>query len=76
MKHNKNADTLLFLLSFTKNQREKILKRTFLVSAGGRIGWETAGCGNTLPQYLPNPTSSRIYIYIKYSCLTLNWQKS
>ena len=26
MKHNKNADTLLFLLSITKYQRKKILK--------------------------------------------------
>ena len=34
MAHNKNADTLLFLLSFTKNQREKNSERTFFVSAG------------------------------------------
>ena len=27
MKHNKNADTLLFLLLFTKSHREKILKK-------------------------------------------------
>ena len=26
MKHNKNADTLLFLLLFTKSQREKKIK--------------------------------------------------
>ena len=30
MKHNKNADTLLFLLLFTKSQREKKLKKHFL----------------------------------------------
>ena len=34
MKHSKNADTLLFLLSFTKSQREKNIERTFSVSAG------------------------------------------
>ena len=33
MKHNKNADTLLFLLLFTKNQREKKYEKTFLRSA-------------------------------------------
>ena len=27
MKHNKNEDTLLFLLLFTKSQREKKLKK-------------------------------------------------
>ena len=27
MKHNKNADTLLFLLLFTKSQHEKKLKK-------------------------------------------------
>ena len=37
MKHNKNTDTLLFLLSFTKCQREKKIK-TFFVSAGTQKG--------------------------------------
>ena len=30
MKHNKNVDTLSFLLSFTKSQREKMLKEQSL----------------------------------------------
>ena len=55
MKHNKNADTLSFLLSFTKSQREKNVERTFFASAAAQKGWETAGFGPTLPQYLPNP---------------------
>ena len=38
MKHNKNAGTLLFLLSFTKSQREKNIKRTFFLSAGAQKG--------------------------------------
>ena len=40
MKHNKkkNAETLLFLLSFTKTQREKNIERTFFVSAGAQKG--------------------------------------
>ena len=33
MKHNKNPETLLFLLLF-KSQREKKIEKTFLVSAG------------------------------------------
>ena len=49
MKHDKNADTLLFHLPFNKCQREKIL------SAGAQKGWKSAGSGTTLPQYLPNP---------------------
>ena len=36
MKHNKNLDTLLFLLSFTKCQREKNIEKTLFVSAGAR----------------------------------------
>ena len=51
MKHNKNADTLSFLLSFTKSQREKILKEHSL--------WvqphKKDEFGPTLLQYLPNP---------------------
>ena len=34
MKHNKNADTLLFLLLFIKSQRKKKIAKTFLASAG------------------------------------------
>ena len=37
MKHNKNADTLLFLLLFTKSQPEKKKnEETFLASAGAQ----------------------------------------
>ena len=54
MKHNKNTDTLLFLPSFTKSQREKNINRTFFVSAGAQKGRETMGSRTTLPQYLPN----------------------
>ena len=54
MKRNKNAATLLFLLSFTKCQREENIERTFFVSEGAQKKWETTGCGTTLPQYLPN----------------------
>ena len=38
MKHNKNADTLLSRLLFTKSQRQKKKKieKTFLASAGAQ----------------------------------------
>ena len=36
MKHNKNADTVLLLLLFTKRQREKKNLKTFLASAGAQ----------------------------------------
>ena len=52
MKHNKSGDTLLFLLSFTKCQREKNIERT---CAGAQKEWEITGFGTTLPQYLSNP---------------------
>ena len=55
MKHNKNADTLLFLLLFTKSQREKKIEKTFLASAGAQKRWKMADSGYNLPQYLPNP---------------------
>ena len=55
MKHNKNADTLLFLLLFTKSQREKKIEKTFLASAGAQKRWKTADSGYNLSQYLPNP---------------------
>ena len=54
-KLNKNANTLLFLLLFTKSQREKNIEKTFFVSAVIQKGKKTAVSGNTLPQYLPNP---------------------
>ena len=38
MKHNKNADTLLCLLTFTKSQGEKNIERTFFLSAGAQKG--------------------------------------
>ena len=77
MKQNKNADIILFLLPFTKFQREKNIEGTFFVSAGAQKGWELAGFGTTLPQYLPKPkskTSTKVYIYIKNICLTFDWQ--
>ena len=55
MKHNKNAGILLFLLSFTKCQREKNIERRFFVRADAQKGRESAGSGTVLPQYLPNP---------------------
>ena len=78
MKHNKNADTVLFLLSFTKSKREKNVERTFSVTPDAQKGWETADSGNTLPQYLSNPKNIfrvNLYIYVKYICLTFNLQK-
>ena len=38
MKHGKNEDNLFFLLSFTKCQHEKIIEKTFFVSAGSQKG--------------------------------------
>ena len=55
MKHKKNAETILFLLSFTKCQCEKNIERTYFVSAGTKKGWETPSLGATLPQHLTNP---------------------
>ena len=55
MKYNKNADTLLFLLSFTKFHAKKSIKRTFITSAGTQKVWKSAGSGTTLLQYLSNP---------------------
>ena len=79
MKHNKNADTLLFLLSFTKCQRKKNVERKLLVSAGAQKGWERANLGTTLPQYPPNPENK---FPVKFTftwsifVLTFKWQKS
>ena len=55
MKNNKNADTFLFPLWFTKCHRKKSIERTFFVCAGTQKGWETVSSGTTLPKYLPNP---------------------
>ena len=55
MKHNNNAETLLFLLLFTKSERKKNIQITFFVSAGTQKGWETVDSRALLPQYLPNP---------------------
>ena len=38
MKLNKNADTLLLLLSFTKWKREKNLEGTFFINVGAQKG--------------------------------------
>ena len=55
MKHSKNADTLLFLVSFTISVNvNKILDEHSLWVQPLKKGWETAGSGATLPQYLPN----------------------
>ena len=52
-KHEKNGDTRLFLLFFTKNQHEKYIEKyiekTFLVSGHAQKSSETVGSGNTLP---------------------------
>ena len=45
----------MFLLSFTKCQREKNIERRFFVRADAQKGRESAGSGTVLPQYLPNP---------------------
>ena len=55
MKYNKNANNVLFLWFFITGQREKNIKKTLFVSAGAQKRWKTAGSGNTLLQYLPNP---------------------
>ena len=36
MKYNKNANTLLFLLLFTKDQPERNIDKTLFVSAGAQ----------------------------------------
>ena len=54
VEHDKNADTILFLLLFTTGQREKIIEKTFIVSTGAQDMCKKAGSGSTLPQYLPN----------------------
>ena len=57
MKHNKNADTLKFLLLFTTGQRKKNIEKSFVVNAGCQKRWKTTGFGSILLQYLPNPKS-------------------
>ena len=51
----KTPTPFLFLLSFTKSKRKRNIERTFFVSAGTQNWLETAGSGDTLSQYLPNP---------------------
>ena len=55
LEHNKNANTILFILLFTTGQREKIIEKTFVVSTSAQDMCKKAGSGSTLPQYLPNP---------------------
>ena len=50
MKCNKNTDTLLFLLLFSTDQREKNIEKTLLVGAGAQKKGKTAGSGCNLPQ--------------------------
>ena len=72
MKYNKNADTLLFLLLFTKSQREKNIQKTLFVSAGARKRWSS---GSTLPQYLPTPKTKfpvKFIFTLKYIVLLSN----
>ena len=82
MKYNKNTDTFLYQRLFTMGKREKNIEKTLFLSAGAQKRWKTEGSGNTLPRDLPNPKSRFLvkfiftYIYIKYICLTFNWQKS
>ena len=45
----------MFLLLFIISQHEISIEKVFFLSAGAQKGWVTAGSGNTLPQYLPNP---------------------
>ena len=72
MKHNKNADTLLFLLLFTKNQREKNMKKHSLGVQMLKKD-ENGSSGYNLSQYLPIPKNlSKIHIYIKYICLNFD----
>ena len=79
MQHNKIADTHLFLLSLTKCPHEKNIEKAFFMSAGPQNESETAGSGDTLSQCLyqniyriQKKISSKIYIYVKYICLTFN----
>ena len=53
MKHNKNADTLLFLLLFTIGQREKNIEKTFCERRRSKKV-KNSRFWTTLPQYLPN----------------------
>ena len=64
MKHNKDLDTLSFLLLFTKSQSEKNIQKTFLASAVAQKRWKTAVSGITLPKYLPNPKSKFMVKFI------------
>ena len=62
MKYIKNVDIFLFLMLFTRCQREKDIEKTF-VSAGTQKRWKAAGSGSTVTQYLPN---SKIKFPVKF----------
>ena len=64
MKHNENADTLLFLPLFTKSQHEKKNEKTFIASTGAHKMWVTADSGYNLSQYLPNPKNKFLVKFI------------
>ena len=64
MKHNKNVDTLSFLLLFTKGQLENNIEKIFFVSPGVQKRLRATGSRNTLPQYLPNPKNKFPVKYI------------
>ena len=77
IKHSKNADPLLFLVSFTKCQREKNIEKTLFGSAGTQKViisgfWDYFA---TISTESKKNISSKTYIYIKRVCLTFNWQK-
>ena len=72
MKHNKNADTLLFQLLFAKSQREKKNEKTFIASAGAQKRWKTVDSSYNLSQYLLNPKNKFPVKYIfTYSIFVL-----
>ena len=78
-KHNKNVDILLFLLWFIESQRKKIFKKHSLwVQAleKGETQWVLGLLYHNMYQIQKNKFPVKfIYIYIKYICLTFNWQK-
>ena len=77
-KHNKNITPFSSYYYLLRVNVKKYWKKKFFVSACAQKGLKTSGSGNTLP-YLPNPKnkiSSKINIYMKYICLTFNWQNS
>ena len=78
IKHNKNVDTLLFLLSVTKCQREKKYWKNIICEYRRTKRVRISGFWNyfwTISTRSKKQISSRIYIYIKYICLAFNWQR-